>query len=149
MANIVRKQLIFMFSGFVIGVSLCLLIIYPNQRYNLMDSFKFSKAKVKNLGPWNSELADRLFSEIKIVCWIMTGPENHRSKADHVKNTWGKRCNKLLFMSSQTDYSLPAIALPVEEGRNNLWDKTKAAFLYIHRNHLNDGDWFLKADDDT
>jgi glycoprotein-N-acetylgalactosamine 3-beta-galactosyltransferase len=41
------------------------------------------------------------------------------------------------------------IKLPVEEGRVNLWGKTKAAFKYAFENHYEDADWFLKADDDT
>jgi hypothetical protein len=53
----------------------------------------------------------------------------HNSLFRHVKATWGKRCNKMVFMSSKADESLGAIALEgVEEGRENLWAKTKGAF---------------------
>lgn len=48
----------------------------------------------------NRTLADRLFNEVKILCWIMTNPSNHEKKAKPVLNTWGSRCNKLLIMSS-------------------------------------------------
>lgn len=42
----------------------------------------------------------KLEKEVRVLCWIMTGPKNHHTKALHVKNTWGKRCTKLLFMST-------------------------------------------------
>nr|XP_023016950.1 glycoprotein-N-acetylgalactosamine 3-beta-galactosyltransferase 1-like [Leptinotarsa decemlineata] len=86
----------------------------------------------------NTDLADALYKEVKILCWVMTGPENHDKKAKHVKATWGKRCNILLFMSSQKDETLPAIALPVGEGRNNLWAKTKEAFKYVFENYFDE-----------
>ena len=94
-------------------------------------------------------LADEMFKKVRVLCWVMTNPANHKTKAIHVKNTWGKRCNKLLFMSSETDLELGAVALPVNEGRDNLWDKTKSAFQYVYQNHYDDADWFLKADDDS
>ena len=94
-------------------------------------------------------LAGELRQQVRVLCWVMTSPQTVSSKAQHVKATWGSRCNVLLFMSSEPDSRLPAVGLSVPEGHDNLWGKTRAAFAYIHRHHRDDADWFLKADDDS
>ncbi|KAH8274129.1 hypothetical protein KR044_011429, partial [Drosophila immigrans] len=94
-------------------------------------------------------VADQLKKEVRLLCWVMTNPTNHKIKARHVKKTWGKRCNILLFMSSAEDDELPTVKLDVGEGRPNLWRKVKEAFKYVYKHHYNDADWFYKADDDT
>ncbi|XP_055389325.1 glycoprotein-N-acetylgalactosamine 3-beta-galactosyltransferase 1-like [Condylostylus longicornis] len=91
----------------------------------------------------------KIFKEVKVLCWILTSPDNHIKRAQHVKKTWGKRCNKLIFVSSQDDTRIDAIGFNVTEGRDFLWDKTRAAFNHIYENYLDEYDWFLKADDDT
>ncbi|XP_058475875.1 glycoprotein-N-acetylgalactosamine 3-beta-galactosyltransferase 1-like [Solea solea] len=85
---------------------------------------------------------------VRILCWIMTGPQNLKGKAKHVKATWTRHCDKVLFMSSvETDF--PTVGLNVSEGRQNLYWKTIRAFQYVHRHHFDEADWFVKADDDT
>lgn len=96
-----------------------------------------------------TNMVEYLFNTTRVLCWIVTNPANHLTKAIHIRRTWGRRCNKLLFISSEADSVLQTVPLPVDEGREYLWFKTKMGLKYIYDNHLDDADWFLKADDDT
>lgn len=93
--------------------------------------------------------ADSLYKRVRVLCWVMTGPANLQKKARHVKNTWSRHCNILLFMSSVDDPDFPAVGLGTKEGRDQLYWKTIRAFHYVLEKHGNDADWFYKADDDT
>ena len=88
--------------------------------------------------------------KLRILCWILTTPQNHKTKAQRVKETWGRRCDILLFMSSSVDNELPSVKLNlVMEDRTRLWQKSREAFKYVHKYYRKKADWFLKADDDT
>ncbi|XP_051992253.1 glycoprotein-N-acetylgalactosamine 3-beta-galactosyltransferase 1 [Xyrauchen texanus] len=96
----------------------------------------------------NRSVALELRHRVRVLCWVMTLPLHLQSRTQHVRATWAKRCNKILFMSSK-ETPFPTVGLNVSEGRSQLYWKTIRAFQYIHRHHLDDADWFLKADDDT
>lgn len=149
------KKYLPLLTGVVLGVALSTIIIYPNKIATLFKTQPrvFFKAQIDtNLNGilYNTSIADELSKNIRVLCWVLTTPENHKLKVIHVNSTWGKRCNKLLFMSTKSDQNIDGvIALPVKEGRNTLWDKTRSALQYVYNYHFNDADWFLKADDDS
>jgi hypothetical protein len=105
-----------------------------------------TQAHYENL--YNETLSKILYDKVKILCMIMTHPKNHRTKAIHIQNTWGKRCNKLVFISSEKDLVLDTIVLPMKETRDALWNKTRTSFLYLYDHFRHDYDFFMKADDD-
>ncbi|XP_047501499.1 glycoprotein-N-acetylgalactosamine 3-beta-galactosyltransferase 1-like isoform X1 [Penaeus chinensis] len=90
-----------------------------------------------------------VLNKMKVLCWVLMCPSKHNESAVHVKATWGRRCDKLIFMSTKDDPELGAVDLHVPEGFYKLWLKTRAAFKYLYDHHLREYDWFLKADDDT
>ncbi|XP_071506895.1 glycoprotein-N-acetylgalactosamine 3-beta-galactosyltransferase 1-like [Diadema antillarum] len=90
-----------------------------------------------------------LYNKVRVLCWVMTGPANIEKKAVHIHATWGKRCNKIIFISSESSDLVPVVKVNTQEGRNYLWQKTRSAFQYIYDHILDEYDWFLKADDDT
>lgn len=96
-----------------------------------------------------ASLADWLYHETRVLCLVLTMPAHHKTKAAKVMSTWGARCNKLIFMSSQDDDVLGAVNLNVSESRDNLYAKMRAGFAYAYEHYVEDYDWFLKADDDT
>ena len=44
--------------------------------------------------------AENLAEKNRVLAWVPTSPENHLKKASVVRDTWGRRVNKLIFMSS-------------------------------------------------
>ncbi|XP_057703102.1 glycoprotein-N-acetylgalactosamine 3-beta-galactosyltransferase 1-B [Corythoichthys intestinalis] len=97
----------------------------------------------------DSRMADELYKKVRVLCWVMTGPNNLATKARYVKDTWSRHCNIVIFMSSVDDPNFPTVGLDTKEGRDQLYWKTIRAFQYVYEHHGNEADWFLKADDDT
>ncbi|EDW04326.1 GH23563 [Drosophila grimshawi] len=141
-----------MIVGFIVGFFLAVLFIHSSmpERDDFVPYYRYGQhVGTHDHVNENTSIAEKLYSEVRILCWIMTSPANHQKKARHVKRTWGKRCNKLIFMSSAKDEELDAVALPISEGDDNLWGKTEEAFKYVSDHRMNYANWFLTAQNDT
>lgn len=138
---LLTKEFLFFVIGFSVGSTFF---------FATLKSRTFSSKTVKSkIVGYEQEKADQLFNEIKVLCYIFTHQLNHETKVPHVRNTWGKKCNKLIFMSDTVVDDQPdIITLPVENGRMHLRKKTRLALKYVYDNYINDYDWFLRADDD-
>ena len=75
------------------------------------------KQNMKQINVSQRKLEKRLSDRVSVLCLVMTQPKNLRTKAAAVKNTWGRRCNKLLFISSVPDKELPALGFNTTEGK--------------------------------
>ena len=72
-----------------------------------------------------------------------------KKRGQTVRDTWMRRCDISLFMSSKEDPKFPAVGLDVLPGRKHIASKAKAAWKYIYKHYLNEADFFVKADPDT
>ncbi|XP_068140299.1 glycoprotein-N-acetylgalactosamine 3-beta-galactosyltransferase 1 [Drosophila tropicalis] len=87
----------------------------------------------------------------RVLCMVLTCPENLEREAKNVYATWGQRCSKLIFASSENYEPLGVVQVVEADGGSyaDLWNKTREGFRYVWQIYGQDYDWFLKADDDT
>jgi len=91
-------------------------------------------------------IAESLRRSVRVLCWVMTTPDNHMSKAVHVQATWGRRCNVLLFVTEKDDVgALSVMKVDVATGREHLTAKTMSAFDHVYEHHRHEADWFMKV----
>ncbi|XP_017074999.2 glycoprotein-N-acetylgalactosamine 3-beta-galactosyltransferase 1 [Drosophila eugracilis] len=134
------RPLLFLLLGIGIGYLLTQVVLWP-----IIDLRSYSNRAGKTT-PLDINLTD----EVRVLCFVYTKPINHKTQAKAVRETWGRRCNKLLFLSSGVDRNLSgSVALPVSPYFRESWKKTKMALKYLYDHHLTDADWFLEADDET
>lgn len=124
-----KKPKIRSYLNFVVGFVITI-FTYNIFKENTQNS-QLSRYESLSNELYENKLAEMLFKEVKILCWVFTHPANHKVRSIHVKNTWSKRCNKLLFMSSEEDPDLPIVVVPGENGRQHLWNKTQHVYRYV------------------
>lgn len=92
-------------------------------------------------------LAEFLYKEVRVLCAVMTNSRKLNETGHIVMDTWGKRCNKILFFSEAIpDRQVDNVIVLKEAGGPQ---KIREAFEYIHENHINDFDWLIKTNENA
>lgn len=137
-----------LFTGFITGFACAFMLIL-----NIYDVHVDISSSSSNY--ISSTAAHRftrdLAPDIRVLCMVLTCPRNVELIAQHVNDTWGQRCNKLIFVSSESYEPLGVVKVvePEDGSYEDLWNKTREGFRYVWREYGDQYDWFVKADDDT
>ena len=86
----------------------------------------------------------------KIFCGIYTMESNHKTNVQATRETWGKKCDGFVAFSTIDDDIIPAIKIlhRGEESYNNMWQKSRSIWKYIHAHYIDQFDYFLIGGDD-
>ncbi|CAD6996687.1 unnamed protein product [Ceratitis capitata] len=157
-----KKQLQFLY-GYVLGFLMALVTLLCYERFLLQAAQvrQHSTATenwqagytnaMRELKSDANSLHQRLEDEVRVLCMVLTTHAQHQARAAHVKATWGKRCTRLVFLSSETDVDLGAISVvsKAHDTYDLLWYKIRQGLRHVYVRYYGDYDWYLKADDDT
>jgi glycoprotein-N-acetylgalactosamine 3-beta-galactosyltransferase len=50
----------------------------------------------------DTNLSEFLYYKVRVLCMVMTSSEEIDQRGHAIMDTWGKRCNKILFFSDKT-----------------------------------------------
>ncbi len=87
---------------------------------------------------------DRLYSSIRILCLVLSRPDDIRRHAA-IASTWGKRCNRVLIVignaqnthivyDNENNRKIGKLMLNIVDNYSMTWHKVRAALVYVHEN---------------
>lgn len=66
-------------------------------------------------------------------------------------DTWARHCDTFLYTSNhdKAEHNVVKVHDFSTDEANTMWPQSQAAWRYIYNHHIDDGDWFIKADTDS
>lgn len=153
-AKIKLRSQLHLLTGFTAGfvcAFMLLLYVYDVSRVSPCWSSSSSSSSPVSAAATDALSQAEVLPPARILCMVLTCPDNVEDLARSVYETWGRRCSHLLFVSSEHYQPLGVVQVvdPSNGGYEDLWNKTREGFRHVWENFGQDFDWFLKADDDT
>lgn len=87
---------------------------------------------------------------LRIFCGIYTMESSHETNVKATRNTWAKKCDGFIAFSTKEDPLIPSVAILHEgkEAYDNMWQKSRSIWRFIHTHLSEKYDFFLLGGDD-
>lgn len=95
--------------------------------------------------PDDVEVASKLAEKVRLLCLVPTKHQHHKEQASSVRNTWGKHCNEILFLTDKFDEHINS-SVAVEHKSKNSWHRLVFGLDLVAQEFYDDYDWVLKAE---
>ncbi|KAK7462081.1 hypothetical protein BaRGS_00038491 [Batillaria attramentaria] len=158
------KNLPFFLAIILSSAALYVYIISPGKTHDFRESAEQSVSLEKkiNVDPepdteqhtWHDTLsiddsvARELSTQTRVLCWVPARASDITKSIRAVNETWVRRCDGHLFFVETKQPAWDIVSVGVD-GTNRLAEKMYAATVYIYKHHLDQYDWFYRADDNT
>jgi glycoprotein-N-acetylgalactosamine 3-beta-galactosyltransferase len=77
---------------------------------------------------------------------ILRSLTNSKSTPHDVQSTWGRRCNKLLFVTKENNTATSLLLLSdVETDKEHNATDMMSIIQLVYDSHIDDADWFLQV----
>ncbi|CAF1086839.1 unnamed protein product [Adineta steineri] len=142
----------------LLAVIIIIAIFYINARTNKYDTG--ANTNTNEIDFYYDESNSKI-SLVRVCCFILTTPKNFLTRAKAVNDTWAPRCDHYYFVTEyiqnmmtldQINFTQQIPIVPIQDilpGYTHLTQKSTLALLFAYKNHIDNCDWFVKADDDT
>lgn len=98
--------------------------------YRQYSSSKLIEKTQQNIF-YPQELSASLFNETRVLCLVLKDPSDFGRKQAKVRSSWGRQCNKLLFLNKKD---------------NDTFSIVKKGMGHVFEKYINNYDWILRAD---